>query len=142
MVNFKRFQFWGRNPLTIVEFILAVASLLSGIYLMSPLLHYATVTQGATPLVATLGSPIALFAFGALLALSGLFIIIGIFRRSYRIRTNALFLNILCRIYSVTISIFVGGLLPPLWLPPLTVLCITVVCYIAARGMLYTRVDN
>jgi hypothetical protein len=137
MVNLKRFQFWGRNPLTIVEFLLGIASILSGLYVVTPLQAYATITQGATPLVATLGSPIALFVFGALLGLSGLFMLIGIFRRNYRIRVNALFVNILCRFYSVTVTVMVGGLLPPLWLPPLTILFITVVCYLVARGMTF-----
>ena len=142
MVNFNRFRFWGRNPLTIVEFIIAVASIIGGVYVASPLIIYSSLVNGATPLVAALAHPVALVAFGVLLALSGIIVIAGIFMHRYRWRANGLFLNILLRIYGIIVTFLIQGLLPLTWLATLTVTIIALVCYLYDRGMLFVKVDD
>jgi len=101
---------------------------------VSPLLSYSVMTNGATPLVATIANPIALICYGVFLLIAGALVVAGIIKRKYRWRSSGLFMIILIRTYGLLVGFLVAGFLPLTWLASLVVLLTAVVCYIVVRG--------
>lgn len=137
-----RFKFWGRSPLTIVEVVIGIVTIVAGVYILSPALVYSTTMNGASPLVATLGSQLGISLFGGFFLLSGLVMLYGIFKRNYRIRSAGLFMNILARTYGLIGYFLVTGILPLTWLSSLTILIIAVICWVVVRGFIHRGVTK
>jgi hypothetical protein len=137
MSFFGNFKFWGRNPLTIIELIIGISSIVGGLYVLSPFLAYSVSVNGAAPIVALLSHPISIYGYGLVYLFSGILIVFGIFKRRYRIRSAGLFVNILARIYGLCGTFIVQGLLPLTWISPLIVLLVTIICYVVVRGFIF-----
>lgn len=133
---FGNLRWLGRSPLTIVELIVGIATVISGVYVLTPLIDYSTYLHGATPLVATLGSALGIHIFGAFYLLSGLLIIYGIFKRNYRARSVGLFMNILGRTYILLAGFLIQGFLPFTWLNPFVMILIVTICWLVVKGMI------
>jgi hypothetical protein len=131
-----KFRFWGRNPLTIVEMIIGITSVVGGLYVLSPLLVYSTAINGAGPIVALIAHPIGIMIFGLIIVISGLMMVIGVWKRKYKIRSWGLFVNILARTYALIGGFLISGFLPLTWMSSFVVLLITILCYIVVRGFL------
>lgn len=131
-----RVRFLGRSPLTIVELILAISAIVGGLYLLSPLLAYSTVINGASPLVQTLGHPVAIMFYGIIYITGGLMSTVGIFMRKTVLRSTGMFLIMLVRTYGLFITFLVQGFLPLTWLSSATVIGVSVVVYIWLRGLI------
>lgn len=110
--------------------------------MLSPLVHLSTIVHGATPIVAALSATPILYVVGVVYTLSGVGITYGIYKRKYPIRAWSLFANIMIRLYALVLTWLMQGLLPLTWLGPLTVLAITVVCYLIVRGMQARNINN
>lgn len=133
---FSRFRFWGRNPLTIVELIIGIFSMVGGLYVISPIMQYSVAVNGATPTILLLSHPIAIAIYGAIFIISGLLIVLGVWKRKYQLRSWGLFSNILVRMYGLTGTFIIQGFLPLTWLSTLVVILIAVVCYVTVRGFI------
>lgn len=128
-----RFDNKKRTPLRFVEWIISSAAIVSGLYVMSPLLNYSTATFGAGALAQTIAQPIGIFIFGFLMFASGALIVVGLIRDNKRFRAYGLFANFCCRSYALFGTWLTIGFLPLTWLASLAVLLITIIAYLAIR---------
>lgn len=126
----------GRSPLTVIEFVIGVTSIIGGLYVISPLLTVSTIVNGASPLVQTIGSQIGIGVFGTLFIISGCLMTLGIIRRNYRVRSIGAFLNMLLRIYALLANFLIQGFLPLTWMSSFVVLITVLVCWIVVKGMI------
>lgn len=137
----SNFRFWGRNPLTIVEFVIGAASVIAGIYIMSPALAYSTQINGAGAIVSMLGHPIGLTIYGFIFFISGAIMIAGIVKRRYKWRSTGLFMNACVRTYGLIGTFIIQGILPLSWLSSLVVLIIVLICYMTVRGFIHRGIE-
>lgn len=137
----KKYRWLGRSPLTIVELVIAISTIVGGLYVLSPLLDLSVMLNGASPFVQIVGHTTGLYIFGTFFLSSGAIMLIGFVRRDYHWRSVGLFMNIMARLYVLVTTIMINGLLPLTWLSPLTVLVIAIICYLVVRGMIARGLD-
>lgn len=133
-------RFLGRSPLTIVELIIAVMTIVGGIYLAILIPQLTEQFAQASVLIKIVSSFVPLVILAVLLIGSALLDIIGIYRQNYRMRYYGLFGMLLVRFYSLLATIFGIGFLPLTWLPNLTIILVLSVCYFVVRGRMKWRV--
>ncbi len=128
-----RFDTHNRTPLKMIKWIIATASIIGGLYVMSPLLNYSTAAFGAGALAQTIANPVGIFIFGFLFFASGALIVVGLIWDKKTLRAYGLFANIVLRTYSLLGTWLTIGFLPLTWLSNLAVLLIAIVVYLAVR---------
>lgn len=119
------------NPLIVIQWIIALISLVAGVYMVSPLLQLSIDLHGKSAFVATVGSNYGVVIFGCVFILSALLMIAGIVYRRVGLRSGGLFLNGLCRFYSIIATILAVGILPFTWAS--NALVMIIVFYIWSR---------
>ena len=122
-----------RSPLKVIKWIIAIVSIVGGLYVMSPLLSYSTAAFGAGALAQTIANPVGIFIFGFLFFASGALLAAGLIWDKKTWRAYGLFANILLRIYSLIGTWLTVGFLPLSWLSNLAVVLIAIVVYLAVR---------
>jgi hypothetical protein len=128
-----RFDIHKRTPLRVIEWIISISSIISGLYVMSPLLSYSTATFGAGALAQTIAQPTGIFIFGLLFFASGALVVVGLIRSKKQWRAYGLFGIITCRFYALLGTWLTIGFLPLSWLSGSVVLLIAIVVYLAIR---------
>jgi hypothetical protein len=134
-------EWWKeRSPLTIVELIIAVFTVIGGLYVMSPLVvvdvsitHFASVAN-------FIAGQAGLILLGVAAVFSGMATIVGVCRRNYRMRSAGMFSNILLRVYAFTASLIFFAPIS-INFTAITLLAICVVCWLNVRSMVF-REDN
>jgi hypothetical protein len=138
-----RRKFFGRSPLTLIEIVIAVSTIIGGLYVVSPLIDVPSLFTGqSSPLIHILGTAAPIKVYGLILIVTGCATLIGVWRRNYRLRANAMFINILARLYSLLGTLLVQGFLPFTWSPAATLIAIAVIIYIYLRGLLFRQEWN
>jgi hypothetical protein len=128
-----RFDNRKRSPLKVIKWIIAVTSIIGGLYVMSPLLTYSTAAFGAGALAQTIVNPVGIFIFGLLFFASGALLVVGLIWDKKTLRAYGLFANIVLRIYSLFGTWLTVGFLPLSWLSNLAIILIAIVVYFAVR---------
>jgi hypothetical protein len=128
-----RFDNNKRSPLKVIKWIIAIVSIVGGLYVMSPLLNYSTAAFGAGALAQTIANPIGIFTFGLLFTASGALLVAGLIWNKKTWRAYGLLANIALRIYSLIGTWLTVGFLPLSWLSNLAVILIAIVVYLAVR---------
>jgi hypothetical protein len=128
-----RFDNRKRSPLKVIKWIIAVTSIVGGLYVMSPLLTYSTAAFGAGALAQTIVNPVGIFIFGLLFFASGALLVVGLIWDKKTLRAYGLFANIVLRIYSLFGTWLTIGFLPLSWLSNLAIILIAIVVYLAVR---------
>lgn len=131
-----------RNPLTVIELVLAISTIVGGLYVLSPFLVVSIIQNGASPLILALGSQVGVTLFGGIFLASGLASVWGIYTRQYRTRSVAMFIQFLCRFYAIIVGWLVSGLLPLTWLSPLTIAIICVILWLWLKGLVLRRFNE
>lgn len=126
----------GRSPLTIVELIVSIGAIVSGLYVISPMLAYSTSINGASAIVQILGHPVAIMLYGGLFLVSGVLSVFGIITRRTTLRSIGLFWQLAARTYGLLGTFLVQGFLPFTWWSSAIVLFISLVVYVWIRGLL------
>lgn len=103
------------TPLIAIQWIIAVISLVAGAYMVSPLLQLSIDLQGKSGFLQAVGSSHGILIFGLVFIFSSLLIISGILFKTTWLRSAGLFLNGLCRLYSIIATILAVGFLPFSW---------------------------
>lgn len=128
-----RFDDRKRSPLKVIKWIIAIVSIIGGLYVMSPLLTYSSATFGAGALAQTIANPTGIFIFGFLFSASGALLAAGLVWDKKSWRAYGLFANILLRIYSLIGTWLTIGFLPLTWLSNFALILIAIVVYLAVR---------
>lgn len=128
-----RFDDRKRSPLKVIKWIIAIVSIIGGLYVMSPLLTYSSATFGAGALAQTIANPTGIFIFGFLFFASGALLAAGLVWDKKSWRAYGLFANILLRIYSLIGTWLTIGFLPLTWLSNFALILIAIVVYLAVR---------
>jgi hypothetical protein len=128
-----RFDNNRRSPIKVIKWIIAITSIIGGLYVMSPLLTYSTATFGAGGLAQTIANPTGILVYGFLFFASGALLAAGLIWDKKSWRAYGLFANILCRTYTVIGTWLTVGFLPLTWLSNFAVLMIAIVVYLAVR---------
>lgn len=119
------------SPLSLIEIIIGVTAIVGGLYIFSPFLQISVAMNGASPLIATLGSKIPVLIFGFFYLLSGLLILLGVIKGRNGSLRAGLLLHIFARFYVFLVTMLVTGILPLSWLSGVVVMAITVVCWLS-----------
>lgn len=132
----KRFRVFERSPLTIIELIIAVATIIGGLYVFTPFLVVGIDVSHGPQIAKLIASTLGIAAVGGVAVLAGALSIFGIYKRSYKLRSAGLFTNIILRTYTLSATILIQGFLPLTWLSGLTILLVLIVCWIVVRGFI------
>lgn len=116
-----------------IEYIIAIVTIVSGVYVLSPFLTLSTSINGPSPLIATLGSTLAVHIYGVFLLIAGFLLLYGLIKHKNWPCRQGLLIIALTRLYGVFGAIIVIGILPLTWLPTFTVFLIVSVLW-WARG--------
>lgn len=132
----RRLNIIGANPLIVVEWFIAVATIVGGIYLLTFVFGPIPINTEST-LIQVVASKLGIAIFASIYTLSGLGIIAGIVSRKVKVRQISLFWNLLARFYALSAGLIAGGLLPLTWISPLVVLLTVFYIWkrIKARGI-------
>jgi hypothetical protein len=106
----------ARNPVATIEAVIGIATIIAGLYVLSPLLDISVADNGPTPFVKALASGVGLVLFGVAYTASGFMMLLGLFKKDMRLRTSGLFLNGLTRMYVTIVTLLVQGPLPLSWI--------------------------
>lgn len=128
-----RFDNKRRTPLKIVEWILSSLAMIGGLYVMSPLLNYSTVMNGAGALAQTIAHPVGIFIYGLIFFVSGAILAVGLVRNKKQLRVIGLVSTTICRIYSLIGTWLTIGFLPSTWLNSLGIILVSVVIYFVIK---------
>jgi len=128
-----RFDNNKRSPLKVIKWIIAIVSIVGGLYVMSPLLQYSTAQFGAGGLAQTIANPTGIAIYGILFFASGALLMAGLIWDKKSWRAYGLLANIMLRIYSLIGTWLTVGFLPLSWLSNLAVILISIVVYFAVR---------
>lgn len=130
-------RIFRHDPLTIVEFIVAFWSMIGSIIIMTVSLGALGIVAGTgSAAVAAITSSVGIYVVGCVAVAYSLTNIYGIVRRNLKLRSAALFVQILVRLYALIAIVMIQGLFPPTWIASLTILLVACVCYLTVRRKL------
>lgn len=124
-------KIWAQ-PIVAIEWVIAITGLIGSLYIFTPLypigkaLHPTTFTMLLT-------HPLTIMSWGAVLLIGSSLVIIGLVRKSARLRSTGWFCIFLVRLYQVLAILIVAGPIPPQWFLPLTVGTIALILWARAR---------
>lgn len=124
----------GRNPLTYIELMIAITSVIGGVYILSPFVVLNLPPSTGSTVILAITSQLGVAALGVAAIVSGLMIIWGILALRTRPRQWGLFLGILLRFYTVFATLLIYGLVPLNWMNSLVQALIMAVCYINLKS--------
>src|SRR6478609_8356705 len=84
-----------------IKWIVAVCTLIGGVYLFTPLYDYSNNLNGATPFAAALSHPASIFLWGGMLVVGSLLVIFGLVRDLPQIRSIGFFMIFLARFFQI-----------------------------------------
>lgn len=129
----EKLGFLRRGPLTYIEIIIALSVLVGGLYILSPFLVVHISLADAPSLIQDLASTTGILILGIVAILNGIAMLYGIFAYRYKIRSAALFFNLLLRLYVVIATIAAQGIFPMDWLSNAVIMAVSAVCYLHLR---------
>lgn len=113
------------NPLIVIEWIIAIVTLVGGVYLLSPVFNVGLLVSLNSPIAQAVASSVGIIALAVISIFSALLLIAGIVNRKVKWRSAALFINGLVRLYAFLAGLLINGLLPLTWLSPFALMLIT-----------------
>jgi hypothetical protein len=122
----SRLTLSNTNPLRVIEFIIGLVTVISGIYVLSPLLDFSIDNNGPSPLVQALAGSLGITLFGLFYTASGVVLLAGLYKRKARWRALGLFWDGLTRLYVVIATLLIQGLTPISWVSGFT---ISLICF-------------
>jgi hypothetical protein len=126
-------KFIGHDPTTVIEFILALGMLVGGLYVLSPFVVINISLSTAPAAVQALASTIGLALLGGTSAAVGAANLYGIWKYNYKVRSAALFSQIMIRLYVFIATLFAQGFFPLTWLSSFILMCVATICYLTLR---------
>jgi hypothetical protein len=124
----------SHDPTTMIELVVAVFGILGSILLSFLALSAFGIDIGTpTGAVAAITAPAAVFALAAVAISYSALNIYGILKHNLRLRSLALFTQILVRLYTLIAVFLVQGFFPITWIASFTVFGVVIVCYLTVR---------
>lgn len=131
----------GNDPqktiLRSIEWIVAVCTLVGGIYIFTPLYAVSKASNGASLFASSLGHPLSIFLWGSLLLVGAILVIFGKLTKRPQVKSVGWFSIFLARFFQILTTILVQGFLPLSWIYPFTVMLIVMVLWLRARLEVY-----
>ena len=126
----KRFIF---DPIRLTEITIAFMALIGSLYVFTPLYQISVVKNGLSPFAAALSTPTVVACWAAVILISSLFVLLGLYNRLPQLKSVGFFGLFLSRIFQVSVTILSTGWLPVTWLFPLTIGLICLILWVNAR---------
>lgn len=121
------------DPIRIIEWVVALATAFSGLYIYSPFYNQAVQRDGPGAIAAALHHPELIYVYGAVILAGAVLLILGLVLRKVLLRSVGLFTIFTVRFFQVLLTLITLGWQPITWIFPLTIMCIVVVLWINAR---------
>lgn len=121
-----------REPLITICWIIAIAAVVGGTWILSPIFDISDIPSGSSALSQTILENIATYVISLPVIGSGLIMIYGIVRKKDNILAWGLFINLIIRIFAFLVACLVYGL-PPTWISAVTMICIVLVLYLVTK---------
>lgn len=123
-----------RNPVTIIERVISLITLVGGIYVLSPILSVPAQYVTGSVVSQIVVSQVGILAIGLFASAFALWNLYAIHKRSYRQRAASTFAMAMLRLYVILATILIVGLFPLSWLSSFTIVIILSVCYLYDRA--------
>jgi uncharacterized membrane protein YfcA len=124
----------SRNtPLKIVEYIIAITTVVGGLFLLSPLVTIPLPGVGDPEIVKQILSRPGIIGLGIVAVIAGAAHGIGLFREKFTLRSFGLFVNVLVRIYAILAGWLINGDIPLPFSPDVVLLFIVIVLWLTLR---------
>ncbi len=121
------------NPIKSIQWIIAVQTIVGGIYLVSPLVEYVSNNVAPSALVQIISSSTGIAIVGIIFLLSGTILTIGLLKDKPQWRATGLFVSAGVRLYGLWAVWLINGFLPLTWLGNFTIMLITIVLYFVTK---------
>lgn len=123
------------HPIRSIEWILAVSSFATGLYLFSPLYQISLAQNGPVGVALLFSHPLNVLFWGAMLIIGSCLVAYALWNDKPRLRSVGWFTLILTRLFqAIGVVVISGGLLPISWMPPLTMAAVMLVLWSRARA--------
>lgn len=121
------------DPIRAIEWVIAVFTLVGGTYLFTPLYGTSVSQNGLSALAQVFAHPAMILLWGALLVVSALLVMYGLWKNLPQVRSAGWFGIILARTFQLLTTFTVAGLLPISWIFPMTITVVVIVLWGNAR---------
>jgi hypothetical protein len=121
------------EPIRVIEWVIAVFTFIGGVYIFTPLYQASVAQNGLTGVALLLNHPVMVMIFGALLVVSSLFVMLGLWKNKPQFRSIGWFNIFLARSFQILGGWLVTGLLPITWIFLLTITTVVIVLWATAR---------
>lgn len=121
------------NPIRLIEWIIAVCTFATGIYVFTPLYDISTAAHGPGAIAQIAANPYTVVVYGLLLIVGAVLVMVGSKWKKPRIRSSGWFILIVVRFFQLLATFVVIGFLPISWIHPFTLLLIYLVLWGLAR---------
>lgn len=127
------------NPILVIEWVVALCTIVSPVFIFSPLYDESVSTNGPGLVAASLSDPHLIYIYAAILLVGSIMVMVGLIFKRAPIKSVGLFTILLIRFFQVLTTLLVEGFTPiGGWIFPLTILLIVCVLWINTR----VEVDN
>jgi len=123
----------GSDPIRNIEWVIAICTLLGGLYIFTPLYDLSIARVGMSPFAAALANPISIFLWGAVLLVGAGLVIFGLVKNEPRFKSAGWFTIMLARFFQILTTWLVVGFLPITWIHPFTVFAVILILWAKAR---------
>lgn len=121
-------------PIRAVEWVVALCTLISPLYVFSPFYVESVQTSGLGVVASALANEHLIYLYAAILLTGVVCVLIGLKWRKPKIKSIGWFTVLLIRFFQVLTTILAVGLFPTgIWLFPFTVMCVVAVLWVNAR---------
>lgn len=121
------------DPIRIIEWVVALATAFSGLYIYSPFYDAHIQREGPGAIAAALHHPHLIYLYGGLILIGAVLLIAGLVLRKIGLRSMGLFTIFTVRFFQVLLTITAISWQPITWIFPLTIACIVVILWVNAR---------
>lgn len=117
------------DPIRVIEWVIAVCTAAGGLYLFTPLYTVSVQQNGLSAVAATFAHPLMVLVWGALLLVSALLVLFGLWKKMPQIKSVGWFGIILARFFQILTTFLAVGFLPITWIYPFTIMLVIIVLW-------------
>ena len=129
------------DPIRAIGWVIAIFTLVGGAYIFTPLYTHSVAKNGLGVVASVFSHPALVFVFGAVLVISSLMVIFGLWKGIPRIKSAGFFGILLTRFFQVLTTFMVSGFLPITWIYPMTIVFILIILWAHARWEVKQNAD-
>lgn len=121
------------TPLKVIEYIVAITTILGGLFLLSPLVTIPIPNVGDPEIVKQILSRPGIIILAVVAILAGASHGYGLLKKKFALRSMGLFVNVLVRIYAILAGWLINGQVPLPFSADVVLLAVVVVLWLTLR---------